>query len=367
VQVALGPEAVLHLQRVAGNEAVGQALGRSVLAVQRASLTDSGIQKDFEGGLRAVFQNWAKLKRTERTTALQGLINGQLEVVGAPGIMVVPLKVGGALTNIGPTTLGRFEAQFWSMNVRQNDLDNALSKEGEAELADTLFHETRHVEQFVRAVRWLAGKRVAPAEIAAQLGMAVERVQEVLSMKGSSGASRKGGDQQAETWATSIPGSRQVEDKRAVADARFSKASAAVNALHVEFLPLRRKGTEAVPKPTVRYQERLELVEQEFGAAVEDRKQAYRAYEQQAHEADAFAVGEAMRARFAGKAERMPGDEKVALDASIDFILLAELRKAMHTPPPRPARPDSHGLHALPPTPTPPRRPLPPTPERKKK
>src|SRR5262249_56904026 len=96
---AVDPGTLLNLQRVAGNEAVGQALGRPVLTVQRASLAESGIQDDFQGGLRAALQRWSTMKPLDRAAALQDVINGQLKVVGAPAITVVALKVGGDLTD----------------------------------------------------------------------------------------------------------------------------------------------------------------------------------------------------------------------------------------------------------------------------
>ena len=98
-------------------------------------------EKEFTAGFKKLQTAWPKLTSAQRRQQMETLVNTQLGKGGVPQVGIVP-KV---LANDN----GQMDFTKWKLFINKNLLDtNALSEAKAKELANTVYHESRHAEQW---------------------------------------------------------------------------------------------------------------------------------------------------------------------------------------------------------------------------
>ena len=139
---------------------------RTLPRLFRHGLDEAGEGEAFgEQVQTGVIDEWATLATPEaRRDALVGLVNQPLVAHGS--IAVSP--------GWDPDTnnSGSFHFSTWEMRIGRNALTPPTLSEDEAkEIADTLYHEARHSEQWYRMAQLRAGQHLSARAITAELGI----------------------------------------------------------------------------------------------------------------------------------------------------------------------------------------------------
>ncbi len=138
--------------------------------------TDTGLKKDaaldtFSGKVKArvtsgknplgSIKQWAPLDASAKIAKVTKYVNAELERTHVP-------KVGSRPD--GAETVGNAEFDFttWELSIGSQGLDAgaAMSDDDVAEMADTVYHESRHAEQWFRIARLKAGESPTPTAAA---------------------------------------------------------------------------------------------------------------------------------------------------------------------------------------------------------
>jgi hypothetical protein len=133
-----------------------------------SGLNSSLIIDQFSKDIKNLENNWDKFTSNERQSKLQTSINKSLNSVGLPNLEI-------KLKQFPAELQGQFDFHAWKMYVNQNLVnDSKLSPEEASNLAQTIYHEARHGEQFYRVAELLAsnppdGQKRTPQEIAEKL------------------------------------------------------------------------------------------------------------------------------------------------------------------------------------------------------
>lgn len=98
-------------------------------------------EKEFAQGFKHLQQAWPKLSSDQRQSRIEELANAQLQRGGVPKVKMVKSTL--------PTDEGQFNYRTWSLTINKDLLNkNTLSEPQAKELANTVYHESRHAEQF---------------------------------------------------------------------------------------------------------------------------------------------------------------------------------------------------------------------------
>lgn len=118
----------------------------------------------FVTAAKHVETNWSQLKPAERANKLGNAANDELKAVGVPEAPEQLEELGG--------DAGRFHFKSWTMGLGKGPFSQASITQAEAaEIADTVYHETRHAEQFHRVARLLGGQKRTREQISRQMGI----------------------------------------------------------------------------------------------------------------------------------------------------------------------------------------------------
>ncbi|NUO83917.1 PAAR domain-containing protein [candidate division KSB1 bacterium] len=104
---------------------------------------------------KALMKNWNSLTPAERQQKLQELINRPLKKSGLP-----PVSVNSA--TLSANTYGQFDFQSWSLEINKTFLNGPLNAADSKELANTVYHEARHAEQWYAIAQRQAAAKPAP-------------------------------------------------------------------------------------------------------------------------------------------------------------------------------------------------------------
>jgi hypothetical protein len=130
-------------------------------------LLDPANMSEFCEEYRKIVAKWATMTPAQRQAALQAAINKQLGKSGVPTVGVSASPLGGGRS-------GQFDFRGWTLEVDGGLMNKpALDSAGARALADTLYHEGRHAEQWWGMVRTQAGAKPAPtaAQISSSTGV----------------------------------------------------------------------------------------------------------------------------------------------------------------------------------------------------
>jgi hypothetical protein len=133
-----------------------------------SELNSSRIIDQFTKDIKELEIKWDKMTPNERQNKLQISIDKSLNSAGLPNLEI-------KLKNFPAQLQGQFDFHNWKMYVNQNLInDSKLSPKEASNLAQTIYHEARHGEQFYRMAELLAnnppdGQKRTPKEIAEKL------------------------------------------------------------------------------------------------------------------------------------------------------------------------------------------------------
>ncbi len=98
-------------------------------------------EKQFAQGFKRLQQAWPKLSDVQRRSQIEELANAELQKSGVPKVQMVP--------SILLTEDGEFDFSTWTLAINKKLLNkNSLSEPQAKNLANTVYHESRHAEQF---------------------------------------------------------------------------------------------------------------------------------------------------------------------------------------------------------------------------
>jgi hypothetical protein len=161
-------QGVARYQQVASPGSVdGMAGPRTLPALFPSGLAEQAEVETYTGEARTVIEgvDWPMLTVEERADAILAKVNDRLTAAGVP-------VVGKVVQALGANEYGRFAFSLWSIRVNQDLLANAtLTTAQAADLADTMYHEARHAEQWYRMAQLLSGQGKTSAEIASTMGI----------------------------------------------------------------------------------------------------------------------------------------------------------------------------------------------------
>jgi len=138
---------------------------RTLPALIPGGLAEQAEIETFAGDARTVIEGeWAGKSKEERATALMAKVNERLAAANVP-------IVGQAIQDLGGDA-GQFDFTVWNILLD----DSVLSKETltdaeQADMADTVYHEARHAEQWYRMAQMRAGQGRTAAQIATEMGI----------------------------------------------------------------------------------------------------------------------------------------------------------------------------------------------------
>lgn len=144
----------------------GKAGPRTLPRIFQHGLNVTGQGEKFGGEMQTgVVDAWATLATAEaRRDALVKLVNKRLENAAVP--TVTPAF------DANPNNLGSFNFPSWTMRLGRAALDApSLTEQDARDLADTVYHEARHTEQWFRMAQLRAAQGLEAPAIAAELGI----------------------------------------------------------------------------------------------------------------------------------------------------------------------------------------------------
>ena len=112
-----------------------------------------------------VIDEWATLATAEaRRDRLVELVNQRLATAGVPPVTPI--------FDTNPNNAGSFGFARWVMRIGRARLDgDSISEEDAREIADTVYHEARHTEQWFRMAQLRAGQGLGVAAMVTELGI----------------------------------------------------------------------------------------------------------------------------------------------------------------------------------------------------
>ncbi|ROR93998.1 hypothetical protein EDD28_3427 [Salana multivorans] len=146
----------------------GMAGPRTLPRIFASGLNTAGEGESFGGDVQSeVVDEWATLATpAARRDRLVELVNQRLTAAGVP-----PMT---AAADPNPVNSGSFDFTVWVMLVGDGALGGGeITQEAAADVADTVYHEARHTEQWFRMAQYRASQGLSAAGIAAELGIPV--------------------------------------------------------------------------------------------------------------------------------------------------------------------------------------------------
>jgi hypothetical protein len=112
--------------------------------------------KDFKS---QVMKDWDTMTADERFAAVKKLTEKQFDDIGVPKPTIDRSKDAAAGFDNPPTLFGEAHADDWGFTFNGNIFDKSpLSEHDQKELAKTMMHESRHIEQYYKIAQYRAAQ-----------------------------------------------------------------------------------------------------------------------------------------------------------------------------------------------------------------
>ncbi len=119
----------------------------------------------FVAAAKLVEKDWAKLTKVTRGDQLGAAAGAELKAAGVPPTGVV-------IKDLGTTLQGQLDFTPWNIDLNEKLLDkSAITQSEMSKVADVVYHESRHAEQWHLMARLEAGKGKSASKIASNLGI----------------------------------------------------------------------------------------------------------------------------------------------------------------------------------------------------
>lgn len=171
-----------------------------------------------------VQKNWGTLKTEERADHLGKAANAELKAVGC-------YEVTPNLEELSEA--GKFHFSTWVLGLGKAPFGAASVTDAEAaEIADTVYHESRHAEQWHRMARLLAGKGTSAGDIMKKLGIAGKAAADAATKPIKDATTAEG--KEASAWHESVYGAGAEHRRKLLSETlpKYSKLLDAANALY---------------------------------------------------------------------------------------------------------------------------------------
>jgi hypothetical protein len=249
----------------------------------------------FVSAAKAVEKDWSKLKSTERADQLGDAANAELKRAEVPEVGVVLKDLGQADGNLdfGPWNLNLNDARFKKEAITAAEM---------APVADTVYHESRHAEQWHRMARLEAGQGQKGPQIASKLG--IKR-----SVADDAASKPLTGDgpltSEAKKWHESVYGTKGNDRNNTL---KALKTDGADLNTKVEAVQAAQKAYEtlvadpsATPEAKQKALDEWETAYAAYEAANTKFDATYKAYRDLPEEADAWALGDRVMTAYQKK------------------------------------------------------------------
>lgn len=158
-----------QLQFATGNaplKADGKAGPRTMPLLFPSGLADEKHEQSYVKAAHGVFDDWVKLKDAKgRALALVKKVNHELVGIGVPAVNETVTKLSGGAD-------GEFDPVNWIMLIdKENFSQETIDDKRAAEMADTVYHEARHAEQFFQMARLEAARGKSAQDIADEMSI----------------------------------------------------------------------------------------------------------------------------------------------------------------------------------------------------
>ena len=143
----------------------GIAGPRTLPALFPTGLAESAKSGEYVKKAKEVQSDWATLKTAdERGKALANAVNKELVASGVPACNYV-------LADLGDDA-GQFDFATWTLSLGQKPFSKAtITDEEAADMANTVYHEARHSQQWFMMAQMRAGQGRSAKQIATELGI----------------------------------------------------------------------------------------------------------------------------------------------------------------------------------------------------
>jgi hypothetical protein len=272
---------VVALQRSAGNAAVAALIARDEAAPAAAPApppdrTGIGARLSlyrFIEAAKKVEADWATLKNaTARAKAFGAAANAELKAAGVPEVKVRVKKM---------SELGQFDFATWTLEIGKDAFAKAAADRSEiGDAADTVYHESRHAEQWYRMARLQAGKGWKAWKIATKLGIPLKIAKIAVANPLASGPDAEATE--ASAWYESVYGTGKKHRNKTLTD--MPKIEKKLEAARKALAKVNKN-----PKATEKQKEAASKKVDELQKKWDEVYDAYRALPE---EFDAWAVGD---------------------------------------------------------------------------
>jgi peptidoglycan hydrolase-like protein with peptidoglycan-binding domain len=270
----MGPETIQAVaawqQGQSGLDVDGQAGPRTLPVMFPVGLAKDTAVEDFAADAKAVENQWATLGNAQaRGRALLEAVNAQLTASQTPACLM-------ALQDLG-NDAGQFDFATWTLALGQTPFSaDSVTGEEAADMANTVYHESRHAQQWFLMARMLAGQRQTASQIATGMGIPANIAAQAVANPAA-------------------PGSTEAVEAAGFYESVYGGHAAARNQTldDVEKLDTKQKAARQAfeDDPTPLNQARLAAAKAAF-------EEAYARYRNLPEEADAWRQGDAVTAAY---------------------------------------------------------------------
>lgn len=274
----------MALQRSAGNAAVAAMIARDEAAPAAAPAPAPAPPPDRTGiggrmpiyrfieAAKQVEKDWATMKSgTERAKAFGAAANAELKAAGVPEVRIRVKKMD---------DLGQLDFATWTLDIGREAFDPATAdRSAIGDAADTVYHESRHAEQWFRIARLQAGKGWKAWTIATKLGIPLKIAKAAVANPLAAGAGAEA--TQASAWYESVYGTGRKQRNKTLTD--MSKLGKNLEAAKKALAKL-TKSKKATEKQKEAARKKVDDLQKKYD-------DVYAAYEALPEEADAWDVG----------------------------------------------------------------------------
>jgi len=125
-------------------------------------MSNAATEKTFATGFQQLLKDWKTLTPDQRQTKIKDLANAATPA-GVPDVGVHPRNM---------SDLGQLDFSTWRLDLNEKDLNKTQFSDADGkEFADTVYHETRHGEQWFMMAQKRAAEGQTADQISAQLGI----------------------------------------------------------------------------------------------------------------------------------------------------------------------------------------------------
>jgi hypothetical protein len=168
----------------------------------------------FTAAAKTIKDDWDKLATgKKRATALGEVGVAELEKAGVPATKIRVKNMFDA---------GQFDFESWSLDLGKKGFEKATMTDAEInDAADTVFHESRHAEQWFRMAQLMASKGKSATQIKKKMSIPLKVAQAAVDSPLKSDSPQKAG---AESWYESVYGAKSPHREKTLANlTKFGK------------------------------------------------------------------------------------------------------------------------------------------------